>query len=148
MTPPKYNFKSTITEHTFNYIKAHPYVTKMDAVSALIKDGCNPASTSSMIAHMIRVRLISMDNLGKLTAIAKEFKPLQATSTKGHKHVNIVTKPVQMEPMVTVANSPAVEAYVNSEVAKAERVESLLNTINVTEARELYLALKTMFGGS
>jgi hypothetical protein len=145
-----HNRPPSISKHTFDYIKAHPYVTKKQAVEELAKEGCPATTVYSMISHMVRQRLVSIDHLGKLTAIVKKFEPLlrpdrltlpRETPKSGDIVMKYHVETPDVQPVV--ANLPAIDAYVNRET----RTESLLNSLSVIEARALYLELHSMFGG-
>ena len=143
----------SISEGTFNYVKAHPYTTKAEAVEALAEEGYNRASTISLISHMIRQRLVSSDANGKLTAIVKAYTPLKATpkvvgrkptvqpSRTEHKQINIT---VNGEPI----SKPSGGIPMLVKPALAASVKDMLDKISVNEARALYLELKSMFGGN
>jgi hypothetical protein len=143
----------SISEGTFNYVKAHPYTTKAEAVEALAKEGYNIASTVSLISHMIRQRLVSSDANGKLTAIVKAYTPLKATpkitgrkptvqrARTEHKQVHITVNGEDLAP-----RSGGIPMLVKP--ALAASVKDMLDKISVNEARALYLELKSMFGGN
>ena len=143
----------SISEGTFNYVKAHPYTTKAEAVEALAKEGYNIASTVSLISHMIRQRLVSSDANGKLTAIVKAYTPLKATpkvvgrkptvqpARMEHKQVRITVNDEDVAP-----RSGGIPMLVKP--ALAASVKDMLDKISVNEARALYLELKSMFGGN
>lgn len=159
-TTPEENMTHTrhtisVSEGTFNYVRAHPYTTKADAVAALAKDGYNVASTGALISHMVRQRLVSSDANGKLTAIVKAYTPLKATpkitgrkptvqpARMEHKQARIADSGTQnhvkpSEGIAALASKPDV----------AYNIKSLLDEISVNEARALYLELKSMFGGN
>ena len=143
----------SFSEGTFNYIKAHPYTTKAEAVEALAKEGYNIASTVSLISHMIRQRLVSSDANGKLTAIVKAYTPLKATpKIKGRKPTVQHARPEHKQVRITVngedlaPRSGGIPMLVKP--ALAISVKDMLDKISVNEARALYLELKTMFGGN
>ena len=164
ITTPTKDIKDTMTytpktvsfsEGTFNYVKAHPYTTKAEAVEALAKEGYNIASTVSLISHMIRQRLVSSDANGKLTAIVKAYTPLKATpkitgrkptvqpSRTEHKQVRITVNDEDVAP-----RSGGIPMLVKPAPTREAKTESLLNSLSVMEARALYLELKSMFGGN
>jgi hypothetical protein len=143
----------TVSKHTFNYVRAHPYTTKAEAVEALAKEGYNRASTTSLLSHMVRQRLVSSDANGKLTAIVKAYTPLKATpkvvgrkptvqpARTEHKQVRITVNGEDLAP-----RSGGIPMLVKP--ALAASVKDMLDKISVNEARALYLELKSMFGGN
>tara|TARA_R110000822_G_scaffold17335_2_gene58476 strand:- start:3644 stop:4228 length:585 start_codon:yes stop_codon:yes gene_type:complete len=138
----------SVSEGTFNFIKDHPYTTKMDAVKALANMGFNPGSTTSLLSHMIRQRLISCDMEGKLTAIVGAYVPLRAAPKKDVPR-HVVHKPYRpkLAPIVRVAET-ATGGIAALDTSAPVNVKSLLDSISVNEARAFYLELKNLFGGN
>jgi hypothetical protein len=141
----------SISESTFNYVKDNPYTTKKAAVIALTQAGYNPASTTSLLSQMVRQKQISYDHLGKMTTLVKKYMPLKAPA----KH-----KPAQKLVMTYTPAFNGVDidmpkakdtggiAALASKPDVAYNIKALLDSINVNEARALYLELKSMFGGN
>jgi hypothetical protein len=142
-----HNRPPSISEHVFNYIKAHPYVTKKQAVEELAKEGCPATTAYSMISHMVRQRLVSIDHLGKLTAIVKKFEPLLRPDKQKLPRETPKSGDIVMKYHVETKDIPHVPVAVNLPDV-AYNITSLLDNISVNEARALYLELHSMFGGN
>ena len=144
----------SVSEGTFNYVKAHPYTTKAEAVEALAEQGYNRASTTSLLSHMVRQRLVSSDANGKLTAIVKEYIPLKATPKVSGRKITVQPPRTEHKQVRITVNGESISkpsggiAALASKPDVAHNIKSLLDEISVNEARALYLELKTMFGGN
>jgi len=146
-TPPMHFTETTtyapastsITQQTFDHIKANPGIKIKNAVNELQVRGLKPSTTMSLISQMVRNGLLSkVDHC--LTAQVKQYR--SPVAMKKSKHVRITVKGKDINPplggIATLTNKPDV----------AYNITSLLDNISVNEARALYLELKSMFGGN
>jgi hypothetical protein len=96
---------NNVTRTTFNIIRDNPGITKKQAVQKLSEANFNPASTSSLIAQMIKQRLVR-DESGELYANFSEYTPLKSRSNLNRKQQTRVVKkvapPVKRDPAFDV----------------------------------------------
>ena len=137
----------SVSQQTFEHVKANPGITTQQAVIDLAAMGLNAASTTSLISQMVRTGMCKRDN-HQLYMMVKYYRPIQIVKKTKSKRdtVRIITRP---RPQEDAAPTPA--AGIASLASKPDvtyNIKSLLDNISVNEARALYLELKTMFGGN
>ena len=132
----------SVSQQTFEFIKANPGITIKNAIQALVDKGLNFASVSTLISQMVRNGMVSrIDH--RLNAKVTYYRPIQVSKKAKHKQVRIVTRPQPQEE----AEAPAgIAALAKPDVAY--NITSLLDNISVNEARALYVELKKLFGGN
>lgn len=158
-TPTMTPSESTGTSRaTFNFVRDNPYVTATEAVHALVQQGYNPSSTTSLISQMIKQDLFSRDKDGRLTALVKEYRPLKgATALRNERESRLLDKETKKPPVnidaraIKNRNTPEEFAAFNAPVARPTlatpmTAEQVLKTLSVKEAFALYRELQTMFG--
>ena len=166
--PHRFPVKNNISRTTFNYIKDNPGSTRKEIIIALEHLGFNEGSTSSLISQMRKNKLIHMTN-DLYYADADEYKPL-----KNYKPVQKAVKPAPVEvkpkrkyvkksdaeggigallkakiesaPM-PVATAPIERKPFLTKLVRTQSPESIIENMNVLQARELYDYLRKIFGG-
>ena len=130
-------FKPTnnVSRETFNYIKAHPNSTTQTLTLELAKRGFKPTSTSTLVAQMVRQRMVSRDDQGRLRVLISEYQPL----SKALQH-----KTPSLAKWKYTKHAPSAGIAALQPQAKGA---SLLDTLSVVQARALYDELKKIFGG-
>lgn len=138
-TPIKQLFGVTnnVTRVTFEHVKNHPGSTASEAAHALVKRGYKPASVTSLIAQMTRQGMMRKDGF-KYFVMQDEYSPLKARPTRKLQSKKELTGGIATLPTVKLEAAP---------VPVKPTAKSLLDTLTVKEARELYLELKEYFGG-
>lgn len=140
----------SVSQQTFEHVKANPGITTRQAVIDLAAMGLNAASTTSLISQMVRTGMCKREDQ-QLYMQVKYYRPIQMIKKAKSKRdvVRIITRPRPQEeaPAVT-APAPAGIASLASKPDVTYNIKSLLDNISVNEARALYLELKTMFGGN
>jgi len=132
----KFKPTNNVTRVTFDYIKAHPGTTSAETTKALVAEGFNYGSTSSILSQLIAHGQVRRDAERKLFAAVKEYVPLKR-HIKMPKGKRIVTAPKK-----------AKEVKAPKQVAPpAPKQTDLLATMNIKDARALYDELKKIFGG-
>jgi len=127
----KFKPTNNVTRATFNYIHANPGTTAVDATKALVAQGFNAGSISSILSQLIAHGQIRRDADRKLFAAVEEYVPL-----KRH---------IKMPRAKKVSNAPKRDAP--QAVAPVPKQTDLLATMNIKDARALYDELKKIFGG-
>lgn len=128
-----YNFRPTnnVSRDTFYAIKHNPGIARAALVPMLTSKGFNPKSVYALVRQMVAQGHVK-DTDGKLVAMIPEYTPLKAPpKTK-------VKAPPRVEP--EIAPMPPGLRF------RATAAE-LLDTLSITQARELYDELRKIFGG-
>ena len=172
-----FNVTNNISRETFQYIKDNPGSTRKEIIAALEHRGFASGSVSSLIAQMRRNNLIhetnslyyadadeyrplkSLKAIKKLEAKAKaapvEVKPkrkyVKRATTEG---IGALLK-AKIESM-PMPSSDALDAAayamggnrpVLTKLVRTKSPESIIENMNVLQARELYDYLRKIFGG-
>lgn len=176
-TPEKTDKRVTnnVSRTTFNYIRDNPGLTIDQVTNRLVAQGFNANSVSSLCYQMARVRLIVADANGKLTAVVKDYAPIQqprrrkskATPAKAQVKAQVNAQPTPERKQVTIINtrtgevinpkpSAGIAALPTKAAPKVEAApqinsswdaETLLNHLSIKQARALYDELRKIFGG-
>jgi len=144
---PYFTVTNNVSRVTFEYVRDHAPKTNMEVCAALEARGFKRASVSSLLSQMVVSGLLKRDDFGKYWALTSEYSPVRAAA--GRKKSKL-RKPV--------AQTRAMKNYLPKQEAKEEpqtvtlqevkicnSVEDLLNTLTVSQARELFDRLKKMF---
>lgn len=135
---------NNVTRTTFNYIRDNAGKPREDVIDALIKQGFKHGSVTSLVAQMVKTRLVR-DDMGGLYVNQQEYTPIRhfAPPPK-RKQITItrrkpegVTEPAQKTETVPLPPN----------VRFTATTTELLRTLNIVQARELYDELKKIFGG-
>jgi hypothetical protein len=134
--------------------------TRKNVTNALKDKGYQIGSISAVIGQMIRQRIAQPDDEGVLHVTTAEYTPLKSSATlrnrekKEQKRKKIVVdvrkKTVRVEEERPVSSSvgAGLTALVPTPAPPPEipRVDALLRSLSVLDAKELYEALKKIFG--
>lgn len=166
--PHRFQPTSNVSRTTFETIKANAGMTSMEAVIFLALQGFNKHSVSSLITQMVNQGMVRRDENHKLYVTVPEYRPIKSASTlKNAKKAalkaeayarRIATRKAnaekkKQEPPVP-APAPAVPAPAPAAVpvpapaapAVPMSAETILNSLTVLQAKELYARLKEIFG--
>jgi hypothetical protein len=139
-----------VSQATFGYVHNNPGITKATAIHDLNKQGYKPTSTTTLLSAMVRQKQIVVDSHGGMRTATDHYTPVKyVPSSKAAKPVKPV-KLVKPAPKQDTAPAPQGLAalYVQPSVlpsATPTTAQQVLETLNVKEAYELYLALAKMF---
>jgi hypothetical protein len=141
---------TSVSQQTFEHVKANPGVTTRQAVNDLAAMGLHATSVASLISQMVLSGMCKRVDQ-QLYMQVKYYRPIQTSKkvkkvTSKRDVVRIVTRPHPQEDAAAV--SAAGIASLASKPDVAHNIKSLLDEISVNEARALYLELKKLFGGS
>jgi pyruvate formate-lyase activating enzyme-like uncharacterized protein len=139
--------KKTVSQTAFDFVRDNPNLNVDQVTRALVEQGFKAKSVSSLIYQMIRVRLVAADEDGRLTAVVREYVPIQTgllrqsikkAKNQRNKYVEIVSKGkvINAKPEVT----PPVEHTL------AWTVDSVINNLNIRQAQAVYMELHGIFG--
>jgi hypothetical protein len=161
-----FNITNNVSRSTFNYIRDNPGSTRREIITALSHQGYSEGSVSSLVAQMVRNKLVHATN-DLYYADADEYRPLK--SLKAIKKLEAPPKrkyekkdktgitgigALLREKLEAAPDRAAPHA--DTEIEAPKRVitltrrkspEDIVNNMTVYEARELYVHLKQLFGG-
>lgn len=146
---------NNVSRTTFYYVRDNPGQTAAQVTTALMAAGFKATSVTSLIAQMLRMRLVMQDDNGGLTATVKEYIPIQSAPKAGRKKP---AAPVQKRKYVKLVN-PKTGEVLNPQHAPAPTpaptsfatpdkwtVDSVIGHLNVRQAMAVYMELKAIFG--
>lgn len=138
--PPKDTpmFTKTIgvSEATFNIVRDQPGLSKRDYVKELTKAGYKKTSTTALLNQMERRGHIWEDVDGLLHARLSEYRPLGA----GQARKKVAAKKYKTKDV------PVPEGIAALVEEHKDRVQEIMNTISLPDAKRLHNALSTYFG--
>lgn len=123
----------------FEIVRDNPYKTKREYIKLLEQKGFKASSTSSLLSQMTRQGLLSVDDMGMMHSNQTEYSPLKAVKVfkaKKAKTSKLRTSEPVVEPKREVINVPV-----------RTNIKSILDTISLSDAHEMYRELHTYFGG-
>jgi len=131
-TMPKHMFKPTnnASRATFNFIRDNPNLKQKDIMFELGARGFKETTVSSLITQFVRSGYVQRVD-GKLTALIQEYQPVKAQPTK--------------KKVVTIARRPKVPNEIQAIIEDRWTPSLILDKLSVTQAKELYTALKEIF---
>jgi hypothetical protein len=140
--------KSNVSRATFCFIRDNPGMTPDQATKILIDQGFKATSVSSLIGQMIRVRLVMLDDQGRMSAVVKEYIPLK--SVRKSKTSKPVEQKLKQAKQVSTEEAPAPKAGLPAAVTCTTppewTVESVIGSLNVRQAMAVYAELRGIFG--
>lgn len=161
-----FNITNNISRVTFQHIKDNPGSTRKEIITALEHKNFRPDSVSSLIAQMRRNKLIHETN-NLYYADADEYRPLK--SLKAIKRMEAKAAPVEvrqkrkytkrsegigalLQAKIESATAPVATAPLErksflTKLVRTQSPESIVENMNVLQARELYDYLRKIFGG-
>lgn len=137
-------FKPTnnVSQQTFNFVRDNAGCTRKDAIRLLTNQGHKKSSVSSLIGQMLRQGHIWRDSDGLLRPNGKEYTPIKSARTI----INREKKAKVVKPAKTFKVKTSEPAKVEVSAPTTDRVQEIMNTISLPEAKRLYNSLATYFG--
>ena len=124
-----------VSRAVFNYIYEHQGVRVDKVIDALVDCGFKRTSIGSLISQMVAQDMVERSKDGYLWPLVAQYQPLR--SAKKRKPA----RKARVEPVLVA------EKLLSVTPAKVRvTAVSLLETLSVLEAHELYLELHSMFG--
>lgn len=144
---------SNVSRGTFYFIRDNAGLTAQEVTSQLMAQGYKATSVTSLIGQMLRMRIIMQDEQRGLSAVIKEYIPIQAKPGKVAKAKHTPRKPaapVQQRKQVTLVNTRTGEVFNPKPVSVATpaewTVDSVIGSLNVRQAMAVYAELRKIFG--
>jgi hypothetical protein len=145
-------FKPTnnVTKATFNFIRDNSGCARHDAIRLLVQKGHKKSSVSSLIGQMLRQGLIWQGGDGALYPNAKEYAPIKSARTLANQAKKAAEKSSKLKTSKKYKTKevpvPAGITSLVSDLKAIDRVQEIMNTISLPEAKRLYNSLATYFG--
>jgi hypothetical protein len=143
---PYFSVTNNVTRVTFDYVRDNPGKTRKEVAVALEKQGFKTGSVTSLLGQMVKQGLFR-ENANLLYVTTGEYTPLK--SSKKMKALE-EKPPAPQRKVVTITRRAAPEAVPTPVPPNAKfsaTIPQLLDTLSVVQARELYDALRKIFGG-
>jgi len=136
---------------TFEFIRDNPGLTNKQVTALLVAQGFKENTVSSLAYQMLRVRLIVADAEGRLTAVVREYVPIQTSlqrKKKAKPKAKAKPQTVSVPETITVSVSDPVPVPVPVVVATPEWTPNdVINTLTLPQAMALFKALRNILVG-
>lgn len=141
-----------VSEASFNIVRDQPGLPKKEYIQLLEAKGFKKASTSSILSQMVKQGHVRVDSSGFLHPNKTEYTPIKAASSFNKKNLKVKIHKKYKPKAVPVPEGIAALIAEHKEKLKVEiepvmqdRVQQIMNTISLPEAKRLYNALSTYF---
>jgi hypothetical protein len=161
--------KSNVSRATFYFVRDNPGLNAAQVTLRLMEQGHKAVSVGSLINQMVNTRMLMVDDKGRLSAVIKEYIPIQAkamrAATKKPKAKPTPRPELHKRKQVTLINTrtgevlnpkPAAYSDIQStggmdprnkfDTAQEWTVESVVGGLSVRQALAVYMELKQIFG--
>lgn len=132
-------FSTGVVVTVFNYVRDHPGCNSMEVNKVLNPKGYPESSVSSVISKLIQRGFFNRDENGRLNTTKLEYKP-----DRRH-YKNRVAPVVKAKPKAKPAPKRKPPALLPVPEPTVYTKPSLIDTISIREAKELYIELKKIF---
>ena len=167
-TANTYSVTNNVMRTTFNHIRDHAGSTRKDVVAALTKQGYKESSVNAVISQLTRSKQVHKNFDSGLHARNPEYTPIKQKKRKPeHPKAQIsqeLADKIQARRKIVVMKRKKPEtksdgiAALKTGTSVGEllrekldptlwKPESVVNNLNVVQARQLYDYLKNLFGG-
>jgi hypothetical protein len=156
---------NNVSRVTFNYVRDNPGSTRLEIIKELGHQGFGKGSVSSLLAQMRKSKMIH-DTNGLWYADIKEYEPIKNANYKSKakpkpekkattglgallraKLENTPMPNPSQDAMDAAAYAMGGNRPVLTKLVRTQAPEDIVGNMTVYQARELYLHLKSMFGG-
>lgn len=148
--PPKDTpmFTKTIgvSEASFNIIRDQPGLPKKEYIQMLERKGFKKASTSSLLSQMVKQGHVWVDSSGLLRPNKTEYTPIKAASSFNKKNLKVKTHKKYKVKDVPVPEGIAALVAERKEKLVVDRVQEIMDTISLPDAKRLHKTLNEYFG--
>ena len=171
-----FNVTNNVSRATFNYVRDNPGSTRKEIIKALEHEGFAAGSVSSLIAQMVRNKLIHITN-NLYYADADEYRPLKSLKAIKKLEAKAEPKPKRKYTKRTDAGVTGIGALLREKlmsmpepskealdaamramepaplpkqvatIVRAQQPDDIIKNLTVFQARDLYDRLKQIFGG-
>lgn len=154
---------NNVTKETFNFIRDNAGCTRTEVIQTLVAKGHKKSSVSSLIGQMLRQKHIVQDGAGLLHTNGKEYTPIKSAKTVSNREKKAkavetlkvkTSKPAKKYKVKDVPVPAGIAALmaehknnirVEIEPIVHDRVQQIMDTISLSEAKRLFKALNDYF---
>jgi hypothetical protein len=148
-----FQISNNLNRVLFEQAQSYP-TTRKALVSRMAAMGFKPGSVNTIIGQMLRQGLMQPDNEGVLHLTVAEYTPLKSSRTMRRRELakgKDAAKPKHKQIKINVRNRTVEEVREERPVSSFEgmqetRVKSILRSLSILEALELYAELRKVFG--
>ena len=148
-----FQISNNLNRVLFEQAQSYP-TTRKALVSRMAAMGFKPGSVNTIIGQMLRQGLMQPDNEGVLHLTVAEYTPLKSSRTMRRRELakgKDAAKPKHKQIKISVRNRTVEEVREERPVSSFEgmqetRVKSILRSLSILEALELYAELRKVFG--
>ena len=145
---------NNVSQDTFNFIRDNAGCARHEVVRLLVQQGHKKSSVSSLIGQMLRQGLVWQGGDGALYPNAKEYAPIKSARTLANQAKKAAKAAAEKSFKVKTHKKyktkevpvPAGITSLVSDLKAVDRVQEIMNTISLPEAKRLYNSLATYFG--
>lgn len=143
--PKLFEPTNNVTKATFNFIRDNSGCARKDAIRLLVQQGHKKSSVASLIGQMLRQGHIWRDSDGLLRPNGKEYTPIKSARTMANREKKAkVVKPAKTFNVKT-SETKGITSLVATPVTN-DRVQEIMDSISLFDAKRLYCILGTYFG--
>jgi hypothetical protein len=169
-----FSVTNNVTRETFDFVKANPNLTSPEICAEMTKRGFKDSSVSSLIAQFAVQGLAERDDRGRYLIIVNEYRPLKSKKKaptvvakpvveaapkrkyekKGTTGIGALlreklenTPMPSQDAMDAAAYAMTGHRPVLTKLVRTQAPEDIIGNMTVYQARDLYMHLKSMFGG-
>lgn len=130
---------TSVSQAVFDYVRDNPNVTRLQVAQALSSCGYRETTVVALVSQFVRQKLFAMGEGKRLTATRKTYMPMY------HKHPReaMHNAPVAVPTPVSLAVQPPAK-WVTVDVSWS--TESIIDKLNIRQARAVYDELHTLLG--
>ena len=149
---PQVEIKSnaSVSQTVFDYVRDNPNATRANIAYALTKRGYNNSTVVALVSQFIRQKLFVFGAGKGLIVTRKTYTPMYHRDNKPAKPAVVVPQglaAIVHQPLIT-RTPEAREQWMPSAPPEAEAwtVESVVDKLNIRQARAVYIELRTLLG--
>ena len=142
---------ASVSQTVFDYVRDHPNRTRADVAYALVKRGYNKATVAALVSQFIRQKLFVF-GVGKVLIVTrKTYTPMYHRENKTTKFIEAAAPhglaAIVHQPLITRAPE-AREQWMPGAPPEVEAwtVESVVDKLNIRQARAVYNELRALLG--
>ena len=149
-TPPDARVTNNVSRITFNYVRDNPNTPRDVVAATLVAQGFKAVSVTSLLSQMVRARMMVLGDDNTLTTTIKEYEPIRPLRPVRQAKKSKAEPAPPAHKQVTLVNTRTGEVLNPKPAPQSDRpwnVTDQLNSMSIVQARELYDALRKIFGG-
>jgi len=160
---PQVEIKSnaSVSQTVFDYVRDYPNRTRADVTYSLVKRGYNKATVGALVSQFIRQKLFVFGEGKRLTTTRKTYTPMYHRDNKPAKPAAVAVAAATPQGLAAIVHQPLItrapetwaplsaEAWTAVTTAvptEAWTVESVVDKLNIRQARAVYNELRALLG--